>query len=142
MALAIDIADAVVAELAGGAFSLPFTTVRRVLPEYELADLKDLRVTVVPAAVEISGASRTLSQHDVRIDIGIQKKLGKNLDVEVASLLGLVDEIAEFLKRRPLQAAPYAVWVRTANEPVYAADHLAERRTFTSVLTLVYRVMK
>jgi len=142
MALAIDIADAVVTELAGGAFSQPFTPERRVLPEHELADLKDLRVTVVPAAVETSGASRTLSQHDVRIDVGIQKKLGKNLDTEVASLLGLVDEIAEFLKRRPLQAAPYAVWVRTANEPIYAADHLAERRLFTSVLSVTYRVMK
>jgi len=142
MALAIDIADAVVAELAGGAFSQPLTPVRRVLPEYELADLKDLRVTVVPAAVEITGASRTLSQHDVRIDIGIQKKLGKNLDTEVAQLCGLVDEIAEFLKRRPLQATPYAVWVKTANEPIYAADHLAQQRAFTSVLSITYRVLK
>jgi len=32
--------------------------------------------------------------------------------------------------------------VRTANEPVYAADHLAEQRTFISVMTLTYRVMK
>lgn len=142
MALAIDIADAVVAELAGGAFSQTITPVRRVLPEYDLADLKDLRVTVVPAAVEISGASRTMSQHDVRIDIGIQKKLGKNLDTEVAQLCGLVDEIAEFLKRRPLQATPYAVWVKTANEPIYAADHLAQQRTFTSVLSITYRVLK
>jgi len=142
MALAIDIADAVVAELAGGAFSLPFTAVRRVLPEYELADLKDLRVTVVPAAVEISGASRTLSQHDVRIDIGIQKKLDKAIDTEVAQLAGLVDEIAEFLKRRPLQATPYAVWVKTVNEPIYAADHLAQQRAFTSVLSITYRVLK
>jgi len=142
MALAIDIADAVVTELAGGAFSQPITPMRRVLPEYELADLKDLRVTVVPAAVGIETASRTLSQHDVRIDIGIQKKLGKDIDTEVAQLCGLVDEIGEFLKRRPLQAAPSAAWVKLANEPIYAADHLAEQRTFTSVLTLIYRVIK
>lgn len=142
MALAIDIADAVVAELAGGAFSQPITPVRRVLPEYELAGLKNLQVTVVPAAVEISSASRTLSQHDVRIDIGIQKKLGRDIDTEVAQLCGLVDEVGEFLNRRPLQTAPYVMWVKTANEPIYAADHLAEQRTFTSVLTLTYRVMK
>ena len=142
MAIVTDIADAVVTELAGGAFSQPVSAVRRVLPEYELADMKDLRVTVVPAAMEISGASRSLSQHDVRVDVGIQKKLGKNLDTEVALLLGLVDEIAEFLKRRPLQTAPWAVWVRTLNEPVYAPDHLAEKRLFTSVLTLTYRVLK
>jgi len=142
MAMTTDIADAVVTELAGGVFSLPITPLRRVLPEYELADLKDLRVTVVPAAVEIEGASRTLSQHDVRIDVGIQKKLGKDLDTEVAQLCGLVEEIGEFLKRRPLQAAPWAIWLRTANTPIYAADHLAEQRAFTSVLSLTYRVLK
>jgi len=38
-----------------------FTPERRVLPEYELVELKDLRVTVVPRSVEVTGASRTLS---------------------------------------------------------------------------------
>jgi len=142
MALVIDIADAVVTELAGGAFSQSITPLRRVLPEYELADLKDLRVTVVPASVEIEGASRVLSQHDVRIDIGIQKKLGKALDTEVAQLCGLVEEISGFLKRRPLAATPYAIWVKSANEPIYAADHLAEQRAFTSVLSVIYRALK
>jgi hypothetical protein len=78
----------------------------------------------------------------VRIDIGIQKKLGKALDTEVAQLCGLVEEICEFLKRRPLAATPYAVWVKSANEPIYAADHLAEQRAFTSVLSVTYRAMK
>jgi hypothetical protein len=142
MALVTDIADAVVAELASGSFSESFTPQRRVLPEHELAELNDLQVTVVPRGAEITGASRTLSQHDVQIDVGIQKKIGRDTDTDVASLLGLVDEIAAFLKRRPLQATPQAVWVRTTNEPVYSPDHLAEQRTFTSVLTLTYRVMQ
>lgn len=146
MALVIDIADAVVSELAGGSFSQTFTPVRRVLPEYELAELQDLRVTVVPAAVQTDGSSRALSQHDVRIDIGIQKKLSTGstttLDAEVAQYCGLVQEISEYLKRRRLQAAPDAVWVRSANEPIYAPDHLAEQRTFTSVLSVTYRTLK
>jgi hypothetical protein len=78
----------------------------------------------------------------VRIDIGIQKKLGKNLDAEVADLCDLVEQIADFLKRRPLAALPYAAWVTTTNDPIYAADHLAQQRVFTSVLSLTYRVMK
>ena len=137
----IDIADAVAAELAGGEFSESFTPERRVLPDYELADLKDLRVTVVPRGVEITGASRTLSQHDVQIDVGVQKKLlaGTDLDTEVAALCGLVEEIAAFLKGRRLTGA---AWVRTANEPVYSPEHLAEKRLFTSVLTVTYRAMK
>ena len=111
MALAIDIADAVVAELASGSFGQSISPQRLVLPEFDLAELADLRITVVPKAVEISAASRVASQHDVQIDIGIQKKLGKDLDAEVPVLCGLVDEIAAFLKRRPLQATPHAVWV-------------------------------
>ena len=138
----IDIADAVAAELASGEFSESFTPERRVLPDCELADLKDLRVTVVPRGVEITGASRTLSHHDVQIDIGVQKKVGNDLDADVTELLGLVEEIAEFLTRRPLAAVPQACWVKTANEPVYAPDHLAEKRLFTSVVTLTYRLLK
>ena len=141
MALAIDIADAVAAELAGGTFPQEISPVRRVLPDFELADLRDLRVTVVPKVVEITGSTRTLCQHDVQIDIGVQKKLGTDLDVEVAELCGLVEEIAAFLKKRPLAAAPHASWVRTANEPIYAPDHLSDQRVFTSVLTLTYRAL-
>ena len=141
MALVIDIADAVVAELASGSFSPAISPRRRVLPEFELSELAELRVTVVPKGVEISGSTRSASQHDVQIDIGVQKKLGKDLDTEVAALCGLVDEIASFLKRRALAAVPYAAWVRTANLPIYAPEHLAEQRVFTSVLTVTYRAI-
>jgi len=142
MALVIDIADAVAAELDGGSFSQEFTPERRVLPDFELADLAGLKVTVVPKGVEITGASRSLSQHDVQIDVGVQKKLGSELDAEVAALCGLVEEIAGFLKGHRLTGAPGTAWVRTANEPVYSPEHLAEKRLFTSVLTVTYRAMK
>ncbi len=61
MSLATDIADAVAAELNAAepdTFGQPFTAARRVLPAFELADLADLKVTVVPKAVLSSGASR------------------------------------------------------------------------------------
>jgi len=142
VALAIDIADAVAAELAGGAFSQAITPRRLVIPAHELAELAELRVSVVPRAVEITKASRSTSQFDVQVDVGIQKKLGSDLDGEVKALCDLVDEIAEFLRGRALSAAPYASWVRTANEPVYAPEHLVEQRVFTSVLAITYRAMK
>jgi len=145
LSLISDIADAVAAELAAGTFSMAFTPQRRVLPEFELADLTELKVTVVPKSVETDAASRTASQYDVRVDIGIQRKLdasGADLDNQVAELLGLVDEIAEHLRGRLLNGAPWARWTHTANDPVYAPDHLAERRVFTSVLTVTYRAMK
>ena len=145
MALVIDIADAVTAELnaaEAGTFSQDITAERRVLPTCELSELTQLKVTIVPKAVEIAGASRAMSRHDVQVDIGIQKKLGRDLDTEVAELCGLVDEIAEYLKRRPLAAKPEAAWTHTANEPVHAPEHLSEQRLFTSVLTITYRVLQ
>ena len=145
MATIIDIADAVAATLnAPGepGFSQSFTAERKALPAFDLADLAGLHVTVVPKGVEITGASRSLSQHDHQIDVGVQKKVGSDLEADVSALCGLVEEIAAFLARRPLTGVPGAAWVRTANEPVYSPEHLAEKRLFTSVLTVTYRAMK
>lgn len=144
MALIIDIADAVAAELnaaPAGTFDPVIAAVRRVLPEFELADLAELKVSVVPKAVEINGSTRSASQFDLQVDIGVQKKLGKDLDTEVAALCGLMDQLAAYLRRRTLPGVPGAAWVRTQNEPVYAPEHLAEQRVFTSVLTVTYRAI-
>jgi len=145
MATIIDIADAVAATLndpGEPGFSQSFTAERKALPAFDLADLAGLHVTVVPKGVEITGASRSLSQHDHQIDVGVQKKVGSELEIDVAALCGLVEEIAVFLARRPLTGLPGAAWVRTANEPVYSPEHLAEKRLLTSVLTVTYRAMK
>ena len=142
MALIIDIADAVAAELnaaPAGSFTPAFTAVRRVLPAFELSELSELRVSVVPKGVDISGAMRSACLIDCQVDIGVQQKLGGDLDAGVATLCGLVEQIAAYLRRRPLTGAPHTAWVRAQNDPVYAPDHLAQQRTFTSVLTLTYR---
>ena len=147
MSLAIDIADALAAELNAAeteTFSESFTAMRKVLPATDLESLSELAVTVVPKAIEMEAATRAGSQYDVSVDIGIQKKLSgaEDIDPEVIALATLVDEIADYLRQQPLAAAPYANWVATANEPIYAPEHLAELRVFTSVLTLTYRAMK
>ncbi|QDU71042.1 hypothetical protein [Mucisphaera calidilacus] len=147
MSLVIDIADAVTHELnlpaRPGVFSKPFTAVRKLLPVYELADLVDLRVTVVPKAIESAAATRTLSQHDVSVDVGVQQKLvAQDADQQVEDLGTLTDEIAAYLRQRRLDQADHAMWVSTVNDPVYAADHLLHQRVFTSVLSLTYRTMR
>jgi len=144
LSLVLDITSAVAAELnavPAGTFDAPVQSVCSVLPVYDLTQMADLKVTVVPKAVQIDGATRATSQFDVQVDVGIQRKLGSDLEAEVAALLDLVDQIAQYLRKRPLAAAPYAAWVSTANEPVYAPEHLADKRLFTSVLTLTYRVI-
>jgi len=142
MSVILSIADAVAAELNTGSFSESFTAQRSVLPIFQLADLTTLKVTIVPKAVETTAISRSMSQLDVQIDIGIQKKLGKQIDTEVEPLMELVEEIAAFLRGRQLQSLTNVVWLRSGSEPIYATAHLAEERVFTSVLTVTYRVLQ
>jgi len=140
MALIADIADAVVAELNAGSFSVPLTAERLYRPDFELPDMKDLHVSVVPHGLEMSTAGRALSQHDVQIDLAVQKKLDAADNAEIDALMGLVDELAEFLRTK--RQFGDAVWVRTENSPVYSQEHLGELRQFTSVLTATLRVVK
>jgi hypothetical protein len=144
MSLIVQVADAVKAELNVATFTPAFIAERRVLPVYDLSELTGLRVTVVPKAVEITGATRAASQHDLTIDIGVQQRVPPESDVDafVLERSGLVDAIADHLRRRELVQLPGVSWVSTTNDPVYAPEHLSERRVFTSVLTVTYRGMK
>ena len=136
-----DIADAVVFELNGGSFSQAFTAERAYQPVFDLKDMKDLHVTVVPKSVTTAMASRADDQVDCAVDIGIQKKLTSGDNAEIDALMALVQEIAGFLNRRPLAAAGDVVWVQTTNEPIFSPEHLEQLRQFTSVLTVTYRVI-
>ena len=144
MSTIIDIAEAVAAELNAaepGTFSQDFTARRKVIPAYKLEELNGLKVSVVPRGVEITSSTRAGSQYDFALDIGIQKRIGRDVDTDVQALIVLVDEIADFLQRRPLAAAPFVKWLRCFNDPIYVPEHLTEQRTFTSVLTLTYRAV-
>ncbi len=141
MKLAVDLADAIVTELSGGTFTEPVSVVRRVLPEFELAELGNLTVAVVPKSVEITNVTRQSSQYDVAVDIGIQQKIGKQTDDEVLRLSGIVSQVVAFLNRRSF-AALQARFKTIANEPVYAPELLSEKRLFLSVITVTYTMME
>lgn len=142
MSVITDIAEAVVAELNAGTFSQTFQAERHYLPVYELEDIKDLRVTVVPKGTAIQSAGRGSNQHDVEIDVAVQKKLTKTEPTEIDPLIALVEELADQFRLKRLASYPNAVWTRTQNEPVYAAEHLDQYRVFTSILTLTFRVIR
>lgn len=151
MSVVVEIADAVVADLNTGSFSQPFQAERHYLPVFELDDIKDLRVTVVPKAVAIQTTGRSSNQHDVEIDIAVQKKLTKTGTAvavtagtdptEIDPLMALVEEIADHFRFKRF-TSPDAVWIKTQNEPVFAQEHLDQFRVFTSLLTLTFRVIR
>ena len=136
-----EIAQAVADLLNGHEFSTPFEAERVSLPEFDLADMQDLHVTVVPRQVESTTLDRGRDNHDAKVDVAIQKKVASLGNEEIDPLMALVREVADYLNRRPL-AAVGAVWRKTENAPVYSPEHLREMRQFTSVLTVTYRVVR
>lgn len=145
MSLITAIANAVVTELNGapaGTFDQVFTAARHYRPQFDLAELKTLRVSVVPKGIGITGLMRNANQHDVAIDVAVQKKVNPTDTAELDGLMLLTEQIAEFFRLRRLAALPEALWAKTDNVPVYSPEHLEQKQVFTSVLTLTFRVVR
>jgi hypothetical protein len=117
---------------------LEFTAKVNLKPEFELKDLKNLKVTVVPKSLNFSGATRQESAKEVQIDIGVQKKTADS--DQLAELLQLVEGIAGIFDRKRLTGYQQAVCIGIENDPVYDPEHLRQYRQFTSVITLKFRV--
>jgi len=142
----IQIAEAVVALLNAGEFEVEFEAARRYLVDFKLRDeLDELRVSVVARDDEETGASRANSQHDYGIDIGVQKKVDPASLETLDALVALVEAIHDHLAApgtRHLASPVDAVLVAIKTEPIYAPDHLGERRVFTSIVRCTYRALR
>lgn len=138
MSVITDIAQAVADELNSAEFSVPVQAVRHYQPVYELQQMQTLHVTVVPRGIVTSVLDRSHTQHEVQIDIAVQKKFSSGTVEELDPLMDLVQEIADYFNRRQLSGTN-AVWVKTENKPIYAPEHMQELRQFTSILTLTFQ---
>jgi len=141
VSVVVDIAEAVKEALNGHSFSQPFTATRQYRPAFELKDMTDLHVTVVPHAVEVTSLSRSMQQYDVQVHVAVQKKFTEDSPAELDPLMDLVEEVMDFFRLRKLGNTG-ATCMGVANAPVYAAEHMAELRQFTSLVTLTFRVMR
>jgi len=138
----IQIADTVVTELNAGTFSQPLTAARHYVPSFELKDMNDLRVSVVPKGMVVTPLDRSRNTHDAQIDLAVQKKFATGDAAEIDPLVTLVEEIADFFRLRRLDSFRGAHWIKTEHNPIYAQDHWEEMRQFTSVVTLTFRVAR
>lgn len=138
----VQIADAVVAALNAASFSQPVAAQRSYLPQFELPEMEDLHVTVVPKTVEITGAARGTGAYDYKIDVAVQKRFQNGDAPELDPLLRLVEEIADHFRFKRLEDYPGAAWVQTEHAALYAPEHMENLRQFTSLLTLTFRVLR
>lgn len=142
MSTVIHIADAVVGAIQSGSYGEPVAVERKYRPTFELADLTQVQITVVPRAVSITTATRDSSYFDCAVDVGVQKKVNADSADDIDALMTLVEQIADHLRMKRLDDAPEAAWVSIENEPAFASEHLDQQRVFTSVLTVTYRVRR
>ncbi len=132
---ALQLSKELAAVLNTGQFSQSFTAAARALPEYDLAQLKNLTISVVPKSAEVINLTRAVTSLEIGVDIAVQKKVSKELDGDVEELLKLVSEIVKFVNRKDIANAKFR---KVANEPIYSSEHLNEKRLFTSLITVTY----
>ncbi len=99
MSLVIDVAEAVKTELNATEFSQAFAAERYYRPAFDLKEMKDLHVSVVPNGLTTSALGRGRAQFDCRIDVAVQKKLVAEDNAEIDPLMALVEEISRALPR-------------------------------------------
>ncbi len=138
MSIATVLAKAVAAELNKHVFSLPFEARMSVLPSFEPAELETVRVSVVPVSLETERTTRSSVKYTVGVDIGVQRRIQGTKEETVEAMCSLVDEISDHLMETPLSECRAAQLVGTINEPLYAAEHLTQKRAFTGVLNVKY----
>jgi hypothetical protein len=141
MAVILDIADSVVAQLNGGSFSQPLTAERHYQPKFDLSEMTELKVSVVPRSLASQTLDRNRDTFDYLLDVAVQKKTDMT-QAALDALMTLVEEIADHFRTQPLTAYPNARCTEVKNEPVYALEHLDEFRQFTSVITRTFRVWR
>ncbi|MFH1022124.1 MAG: hypothetical protein V1809_01905 [Planctomycetota bacterium] len=136
------VADAVTSTLNAATLSLPFVAERHYQPVFDLAEMNDLHVTVVPKGVEVKEVARSKATRDYTVDVAVQRKFEVGDATELDPLMRLVEEIAEGFTFRRLADYPGAAWVKTEYVSIFAQEHMRELRQFTSVLTLTFRVVR
>jgi hypothetical protein len=143
------IADGVAAALnaaPGGTFSQAFTAERKYQPQFTLADLAVLRVSVVPRGRDLERLTRALVRKDVLIDVGLHKHLPDDTDPAAAAgnasidpYLQLAEEIADYFESAK-PAAAGAPFLRSEHAALWDPQRLRENRIFFSLITLTYRL--
>src|SRR5262249_23566810 len=101
MAVILDIADAVVAQLNGTPFSQPLTAERHYQPKFELSEMTDPKVSVVPRSLSSKALDRNRDSFEYLIDIAVQKKTDMT-QASLGALMSLVEEIADHFRTQPL----------------------------------------
>ncbi len=133
----IDVADALATWLKAQTFSQPITVARRSVVRFDLPDLANCQVSVVPADWDEAVIGRRATKRSFLVDVAVQQKVDVDDLTKTDPLMGLVWEIEQAMKFLRLATTPPAQWIGVAkvpgSDPGYAPQHIVELRTFTAI---------
>ena len=142
MTTVLEIADSVTAGLNAARLSQAFIAQRLYVPNFDLEDMKELRVTVVPRELELSPLDREQNCVHARIDVAVQKKFNSGTNAEIDPLVGFVEEVADLFRLKRLASFHVARCVKVEHTVLYSSEHWEQLRQFTSLLTLTFELAK
>lgn len=137
----LEVADGVTSLINLATLSQSFTAVRYYQPKFDLKEMDELHVSVVPRSITEKRLSRSLTAFDCSVDVGVQQRSDMS-QLALDGLSNLVAEIAEVLRNNLLAGFAEARLIELARDPVFAPEHLDELRQFTSVIRATYRVWR
>lgn len=140
-AVVLDIADAVTAALNAATLSQSFVAERAYVPVFELPDLVDLRVTVVPVELTFAALTRASDDFDYVVDVGITRRC-EPTPAAADPLMILVQEILDLFRGKRLAGYTDAKCVAGGNRPIYDATMMDTERVFMSVVNLTFRMAR
>lgn len=142
MTTVLQVADSVVAQLNAATFDHEFIAERLYVPNFNLEDLKELRVSVVPRDVELLPLDRVHNRFHCRVDIAVQKKFNKGTNEEIDPLVGLVEKFADLFRMKRLDSFQAARCIKAEHNVLYSSEHWEQLRQFTSLLTLTFELAR
>lgn len=142
-ATVIQIADSVVAEINAADLSKKnINAARLYVPDFDLEDMKELRVSVVPREVEYLPLDRATNKFHATIDVAVQKKFSKGDAKEIDPLVFFVEEIADYFRLKRLNSYVAARCIKVENAVLYSTEHWTQFNQFTSLLSLTFELAK
>lgn len=145
------IAVAIADSLASAITSAGFTTgsgqvvaTRRYVPDYQLSELKSVRVSVFPGSIETERVSRAadLFSHDTIIGIA---KLTNGENADADEVMELAEDILDAVRTKTLvyQSMPDEVQFFSASvQSSFDPDSLNDRRVFLAQIVVTFRVAR
>ena len=142
MTTVLQVADSVTAQLNVAEFDHEFIAQRMYVPNFDLEDMKELRVSVVPRDVELFPHDRAHNRYHCRVDIAVQKKFSKGTNEEIDPLVDLVEKIVDEFRLKRLASFQAARCVKAEHTVLYSSEHWEQLRQFTSLLTLTFELAR